>query len=91
MSINEIAAAVATIREYTRIKEEAEALISAAQDAIKAHMTDAKTDEISGNDYRITWKTVNGSKLDQKALEAAYPGLIATFTRPNPYRRFLLK
>lgn len=91
MSINEISAAVATIREYTRIQEEAAAMIEAAKDAIKAHMTSAEKDEISGTDYKITWKTVNTTTFDKKAAEAIHPGIIAACTRPNPSRRFILK
>lgn len=91
MSINELAAAVATIREYTRIQEEAESIIEAAKDAIKAHMTSAEKDELSGTDYKITWKTVNGTTFDKKAAEAIHPGIIAACTRPNPSRRFILK
>lgn len=91
MSINELSAAVATIREYTRIQEEAEAIIEAAKDAIKAHMTNAEKDELSGTDYKITWKTVNSTTFDKKAAEAIHPGIIAACTRPNPSRRFILK
>lgn len=91
MSNNELAQAVATIREYTRIKEEAEAIITAAQDKIKEHMTQQETDTINGTDYKITWKTVNGTKFDSKALEADHPGIIAKYTQQNLYRRFILK
>ena len=91
MSINEISAAVATIREYTRIQEEATAIIEAAKDKIKAHMASAEKDEISGTDYKITWKTVNTTTFDKKAAEAIHPGIIAACTRPNPSRRFVLK
>lgn len=91
MSTNEITAAVETIREYTRIKEEAEAIIAAAQDAIKAHMDGAGIDTISGTDYKITFKTVNGTKFDKDAAEAIHPGIVAACTLPNPYKRFLLK
>ena len=52
MSTNEIAAAVATIREYTRIKEEAEAIIAAAQDELKRHMTEQGTEDLTGTDYK---------------------------------------
>lgn len=91
MSINEISAAVATIREYTRIQEEAAAIIEQAKDAIKAHLTSAGKDEISGTDYKITWKTINTTTFDKQAAEAIHPGIIAACTRPNPSRRFVLK
>lgn len=91
MSTSEITAAVATIREYTRIQEEAAAIIEAAKDAIKAHMTAAGLEELSGNDFHVTWHTVNGTTFDKKAAEAIHPGIIAACTRPSPSRRFVLK
>lgn len=91
MSTSEIAAAVATIREYTRIAEEAQAIIDTARDAIKNHMNAAGLEEISGSDFKITWHTVNGTTFDKKAAEAIHPGIIEACTRPNPSRRFLLK
>jgi hypothetical protein len=33
-----------------------------------------------------TYKLVNGTKLDREALERDHPGLLAEYTRPNPYR-----
>lgn len=90
MSTTEISAAVATIREYTRIAEEAQAIIDAARDAIKAHMTEAGKEELTGTDYKITWHTVNGSTFDKKAAEAMCPGIVKACTRPNPYRRLLI-
>jgi len=91
MSTSEIAAAVATIREYTRILEDAQSIIETARDAIKEHMNAAGLEELTGNDFRITWHTVNGTTFDKKAAEAIHPGIIEACTRPNPSRRFLLK
>lgn len=91
MSINEIAAAVQTIREYTRIQEEAAAMVEAAKDAIKAHMQAAGIEDLAGNDYKITWHTVAGTTFDKKAAEAIHPGIVAACTRPNPSKRFILK
>lgn len=91
MSINEINQEVATIREYTRIKEEAEAMITAAQDKIKEHMKQQETDEINGTDYKITWHTVSATRFDQAQLKKDHPDIAAKYTVPNPYKRFLLK
>jgi hypothetical protein len=33
-----------------------------------------------------TYKLVNGTKLDREAIERDHPGLLAEYTRPNPYR-----
>ena len=91
MTSAQIAANVAQIREYTRIQEEAAAMVKAAQDAIKAHMDAAGLDTLAGTDYKITWRTVNGTTFDKTAAEALHPGIVAACTRPNPSRRFILK
>jgi hypothetical protein len=91
MTSTEIRTAVDTIREYTRIQEEASAIIEQARDAIKAHMDAAGLEDLAGTDYRITWHTVNGTTFDKKAAEEIHPGIIAACTRPNPSRRFILK
>lgn len=83
-------AAARTIREYTRIKEEAEALITSAQDVIKRAMEERGQDTITGSDYRATWKTINATKFDSAAMEKDFPGMKARYTIPNPYRRFTL-
>lgn len=91
MSINEIESAVKTYREYKRIKEEAESMMEAAADALKAHMMEAQTDTLTGIDYKATYKVINGTTFDKKALEADHPGAVAMYTRPNPYRRFEIR
>ena len=90
MSTNEIAAAVAIIREYTRIKEEAEAIIEAQKAAIREHMTAAALEDISGTDYKISYHTVNGTKLDTANLKKAHPEIYAAYNKPNPYKRLLI-
>ena len=91
MTSTEIMTAVATIREYTRIQEEAAAIISAAQDAIKAHMDAAGLDTLSGTDYKITWRPCTRSTFDKAAAEALHPGIVDACTTSTVYRRFLLK
>lgn len=91
MTSTEILTAVATIREYTRIQEEAAAIISAAQDAIKAHMDAAGLDTLTGTDYKITWRPCTRSTFDKAAAEALHPGIVDACSTSTTYRRFLLK
>lgn len=91
MTPEEIAEAVKAWREYTHIKEEAEAELKAIQARIIAHMQAEAVEELRGVDYKATYKTVNGTKLDRASLEADQPGLLARYTVPNPSHRFLLK
>lgn len=90
MSMNDIQSKVNDLRSLRRMQEELEAEITAIQDALKAHMTDTNTDEITGADYKITWKTVITSRLDTAGLKKAAPALVAQFQKVSETRRFLI-
>lgn len=90
MSINEMNSKVQELRELRRMADELQAEIDALQDAIKAEMTARNTDEISGTDWRITWKNVTSNRLDTTALKKAMPEIAAQFTRSTASRRFVL-
>lgn len=85
MSIMEMAAKAKELQELKRMREELEAEIEAAQDAIKAAMGDQEA--ITAGAYRITWKPVTSSRLDGKALKAALPDVAARFTVTSTTRR----
>ena len=90
MSISEMNSKVKELRELRRMAEELNAEIEALQDSIKAEMTARSTDEISGTDWRITWKSVTSSRLDTTALKKAMPEIAAQFTKSTVSRRFVL-
>ena len=86
MSINEIASKAQELQELKRLREELDAEIEAATDAIKAAMGDAET--VTAGAYKITWKPVESSRIDTKALKAALPDVAARFTVTSTVRRF---
>ena len=88
MSISEMNSKVKELRELRRMAEELDAEIEALQDSIKAEMTARNTDEISGTDWRITWKAVTSSRIDTTALRKALPDVAERFTRETTTRRF---
>ena len=90
MSISEMNSKVKELRELRRMAEELNAEIEALQDSIKTEMTARSTDEISGTDWRISWKSVTSSRLDSSALKKAMPEIAAQFTKTTPSRRFVL-
>lgn len=77
-------------RELKRMAEEIDAEIEAIKDKIKEQMQAQGVDTITGADYKITYKEVNGSKLDSKALAADYPDIYAAYTNRTTCRRFNL-
>ena len=85
MSIMDLAAKAQELQELKRMREELEAEIEAAQDAIKAAMGDQQA--IAAGAYKITWTPVTTSRLDTRALKAALPDVAARFTVTSTTRR----
>lgn len=90
MSMNELEAKVAELRELRRMADELAAEISATEDSLKAYMTTNGMDELHGLTFKISWKEVTSSRLDSKALKVAAPELCARFTKQTTTRRFTL-
>lgn len=90
MTTEEIKEAVKNIREYKRMREELEAEITAAEDLLKAEMTESGIYTITGDDYRVTWNEVTSSRIDTTALKKALPDLAERFTKTTTARRFCI-
>ena len=90
MSTNEMNAKVQQLRELRRMADELAAEIEAVTDSIKAEMTTRSTEEITGSDWRITWKPVTSSRFDSTGFKKAMPELAARFTKTSTTRRFVL-
>ena len=86
MSENDIIRKVKLLREMQRMAEDAQAESEALKDEIKAYMGDSE--ELRAGDYKITWKAVESSRVDVKALEKAMPEVAQAFTRKTTSRRF---
>lgn len=90
MSMNELEAKVAELRELRRMADELAAEITTAEDELKAYMTANNADELHGPNFKITWREVTSSRLDSKALKAASPELYQRFTKQTTTRRFVV-
>lgn len=90
MSINEIQAKVNDLREYRRMVEDLEAEITAIQDSIKAHMDASGVDELTGPDYKVTWKAVETARFDSASFKKAHADLYDSFMKKGSTRRFLI-
>lgn len=86
MSENDIIRKVKLLREMQRMAEDAQAEAEALKDEIKAYMGDSE--ELRAGDYKITWKAVESSRVDVKALEKEMPEVAQAFTRKTTSRRF---
>lgn len=76
------------LRELRRMADELAAAIDTIQDAIKAEMTAAGVDVLTGSDWKAVWKPVTSSRIDTIALKKALPDLAAQFTKTSTVRRF---
>ncbi len=76
------------LRELRRMADELAAAIDTIQDAIKAEMTTAGVDVLTGSDWKAVWKPITTSRIDTTALKKALPDLAAQFTKTSTVRRF---
>lgn len=76
------------LRELRRMADELATAIDTIQDAIKAEMTAAGVDTLTGSDWKAVWKPVTSSRIDTAALKKALPDLAAQFTKTSTVRRF---
>jgi len=86
MSNPAMEAKVRELMELKRMREELDAEIASAEDAIKAVMGDEET--LIAGAYKVSWKTFTSSRLDSIALKKALPDIAAQFTRQTLTRRF---
>lgn len=76
------------LRELRRMADELATAIDTIQDAIKAEMTAAGVDVLTGSDWKAIWKPITSSRIDTTALKKALPDLAAQFTKVSTVRRF---
>ena len=88
MSTQDIERKIKLLREMQRMAEEAQAEAEALKDEIKAYMGDSE--ELTAGEYKITWKSVESSRIDTAALKKALPELAAQFTKTATIRRFCI-
>ena len=90
MGTIELDAKVKELRELRRMAEELSAEIDGLTDTIKAEMAARGVDELTGTDWKATFKAVTSARLDTVALKKALPDVAAAFTRQSSTRRFVL-
>lgn len=86
MSKNELMRLCSQYKDLKRMQEEIAEELEAVADAIKSAMGDAEL--IRVGEYKITHKTVNGSRLDTSGIRRECPDIAARFTLPTVSKRF---
>lgn len=85
MDVNAIFSEMA---QYTRIQEEAAAVVESLRDQIKEYMQAQGVDTLNGTEHKCTWKTVSSSRIDTTALKRAAPDIAAAYTVKTESKRF---
>jgi predicted phage-related endonuclease len=88
MTATELTATVRNLKELMNMKEELEAEIAAAQDAVKAEMTARDTDEMIIDVFKVRWTKVISSRPDTTAFKKAHGDIYNLFAKPVESRRF---
>lgn len=76
------------LQELKRLREELDAEITAAEDAIKAEMGDRE--QVTAGAFKVTWKAVTTNRLDSAALKKELPEIAARFMKQTTVRRFVI-
>ena len=79
MSNQEIITKLQELQEYKRLRDEIDAAIEAAQDAIKAAMGDTET-AVYGQ-YKVTYKAITQNRVDTTALKRELPDVAARYSK----------
>jgi predicted phage-related endonuclease len=90
MSAHELDTKVSTLREILSQIDALQAEAEAIRDSIKAEMINRGEDTLTGNGWKASWKVIDGTRFDSKALKAADPATFARFTIATRTSRFVL-
>ena len=85
MNINQI---MSELAQYTRMQEEAAAMVESLKDQLKAQMQAAGVDTLTGDEHKATYKAVTSSRVDTTALKRDLPEIAAQYTKTTTARRF---
>ena len=87
--ITQLEEACKEYKELLRMREDLEAEMEATAAQIKEIMGERET--VTAGPFKASNKLVNSTRLDSKGLKAAFPDLVARFTRSTQYRRFTVQ
>lgn len=90
MNKTEMNAKVRQLRKLTAKAEELAAEIESIKDEIKAEMTAQSVDEMTGSDWKVTWKPVTSSRFDSAAFKKTHADLYGQYCKESTSRRFLM-
>ena len=87
---NQLETKVKELRQYKRIKEEAAKEIERLETELQEYMTQEEIDTLTGDDFKITWKTYFKNSFDTKTLKIAAPEIYNKYLKETSYKKFLV-
>ena len=90
MSMDELNTTARDLMSVRAMIAELEAEAEALTDKLKGAMIERGTEALQGDGWKASWKNVTSSRLDNKALKAAMPEIVAQFTKSTTTTRFVL-
>lgn len=85
MDINAI---MAELAQYTRLQEEAAAMVEGLKDQLKSYMAENGLEVLTGSEHKAVYKTVTSSRIDTSALKKALPEVAERYTKTSETKRF---
>lgn len=90
MGTVELNSKIKELRSLRRLADDLAAEIEAITDSIKAEMTARNVDELTGDDWKATWKAITTNRIDTSSLKKELPDIAARYTKASVSRRFNL-
>lgn len=90
MSIKDLDQKVSILKALQIEIESMTAEAEAIKDEIKMEMANRGEEVLTGTGWKASWKVVESSRIDTKALKAAMPDVAARYTVTSKTSRFCL-
>lgn len=90
MSMNELDAKVKELQELRNMEAELKAEITSIEDEIKSEMLAQNTELLTGQNCKISWKTIVTTRFDSAAFKLTHADLFQQFSKATTTRRFII-
>lgn len=90
MSINQLDAKVKELQELRTMEAELKAEITSIEDEIKSEMLAQNTELLTGQNCKISWKTIVTTRFDSAAFKQTHADLFQQFSKATTTRRFII-
>lgn len=87
----ELTEKVRLLKQLDRKMSDLETRIENLKNELKEEMTSRGVDELKGEDWVITWKSVSSKRFDQSAFKALNPTMYEDYSKITESKRFVVK